>query len=409
MDVALVLTHDCNLGCGYCYAGAKFNRRMPEQVVDRALELAFADGSPEVQVSFFGGEPLLAWDALVDAARKARSMAGRRGVALRMSVTTNGTLLTQERAAVLEDLDVYVGLSIDGVRQAHEAGRPKIGGGSSFDETLRGLDVLLSRGRPFETISVVTPTNARWLGESVAFLLGRGVPRLGLNPCYEAWFDDEALARWEAGLERAADEMIDCFRRGRIVSINVFDNKILAALKGGLAPEDRCSLGTRMVAVAPSGNLYPCERLVGEDEGTRWVMGTVFDGVRVRGEACARGPVNAECDGCGERSRCTSFCACANLAETGRTDVAGGTQCWHERTTGRIADRIAATLWSERNVPFLAWFYGRLAGLPEAGATTASSESHPSPGPTGGPDARPPVRSIPRHRTDGRRHLDVLR
>ncbi len=156
--------------------------------------------------------------------------------------------------------------------------------------------------------------------------------------------------------------MTACYRSGRVVSITVFDNKILAALKGGLSGGDKCSLGATSVAVAPSGNLYPCERAVAEDEDLTFVMGHVDTGPSVSGEACARGPINPECADCGERWRCASFCACANYAETGRTDVAGGTQCWHERQTALLADRIASTLWEEQNALFIAWFYGRMTG-----------------------------------------------
>jgi hypothetical protein len=86
--------------------------------------------------------------------------------------------------------------------------------------------------------------------------------------------------------------------------------------------------------------------------------------------------VNPECEPCGERWRCSSHCACANRAETGRTDVAGGTQCWHERTTARIADRLAETLWAEQNVAFLAWFYGR--SLPAGTTANDAHEAHAS-------------------------------
>lgn len=398
MDVTLVLTHDCNLGCGYCYMGAKFNKRMSPEVAQKALDLAFGTGSTRIQISFFGGEPLLAWDQLVTSATEARERAGRDGVDLKMSVTTNGTLLDRERGRILEDLGVYVGLSIDGIQAAHEAGRPMMGGGSSWAGVANGLEVLLERGTAFETISVVTPTNARWLGETVQWLFDKGVPRVGLNPCYEAAFEDAELEVYGKGLEQAADLFVAHFRAGRIVSMPVFDNKILAALKGGLAKEDKCSLGASSVAIAPSGNIYPCEREVAEDENHQFVMGNVLSsGLTVQGEACERGPKNEECVSCGENWRCASFCACANKAETGRTDVAGGTQCWHERKTAELADRIAETLWNERNVPFLAWFYGRVTSL---GAVMAE----------GGPVKRGKANEIaraPRASNEGKR-LKVL-
>ncbi len=418
MDVTLVLTHDCNLGCGYCYAGAKFNKRMPAEIAAEALELAFSKGAAKVQISFFGGEPLIAWPMLVDVANEARERAAAQGAELKMSVTTNGTLLDRERAKILDDLGVYVGLSIDGIAEAHDSNRPKMGGGSSFDDVKRGLDVLLARGTPFETISVVTPQNTKFLGESVRFLIGAGVPRVGLNPCYEAAFTDSELDSYGQGLSVSADVMLECFRAGRIVSMPVFDNKILAALKGGLSEGDKCSLGDGSVAVAPSGNIYPCERFVAEDEDHTFVMGNVMTGFVPRGqqgggEACERGPINPECEPCGERWRCASFCACANRAETGKTNVAGGTQCWHERTTGALADRIAETLWQEKNPWFLAWFYGRVAGLGAAlkeneaseAAAGASKEAATAPqtarmhGPAG----------VIARRTPERAHLRVMR
>ncbi|MCC7541099.1 MAG: radical SAM protein [Deltaproteobacteria bacterium] len=401
MDVTFVLTHDCNLGCGYCYAGAKFNKRMPAHVAERALDLAFEDDPPRVELSFFGGEPLLAYDLLVDVAERARARGAQRGTEVRLSVTTNGTLLDDARARTLDALGVHVALSIDGTREAHDSGRPRMGGGSSFDDVVRGLDVLLRRGTTFETISVVTPANVRLLGESVAFLLDRGVPRIGLNPCYEAAFTDDDLGAWHRGLDAAAAKMIDCFRGGRIVSITVFDNKILAALKGGLVETDRCSLGSRSVAVAPSGNIYPCERLVAEDEDSTHAMGNVETGLVVRGHGCARGPVNTECEPCGERDRCSSSCACANLAETGRTDVAGGTQCWHERTTASVADHIAETLWKEQNPYFLAWFYGRMiGGGPKPSTATSSSIDTEKP--------RSPAGVITRESPKSKHHLRIL-
>ncbi len=372
MDVSLVLTHDCNLGCGYCYTGAKFRRRMPREVARKALELAFSRdrlgiAPREIELSYFGGEPLLELELLLDTARAAKERAEAAGVELRQTVTTNGTLLDAEKVRALHALDLYVALSIDGVRDAHELNRPRMGGGSSFEAVERGLDALLAAGRSFETITVVTPSSARRLGDSVAWLFGKGVPRVSLNPCYEAAWSDEALADWEHGMRGAADAMAACMRAGRTVSVSTFDNKILAALKGGLGAEDRCKLGDGFAAVSPDGWLYGCERLVGEDDHPELRVGHVDTGLDARAVACARPDVaedrhaiNAECAECTERFRCAASCACANRAETGDMQIAGGVQCWHEQTSARIADTMAEALFGEQNPTFLRWFYGRM-------------------------------------------------
>jgi uncharacterized protein len=272
--------------------------------------------------------------------------------------------LTKERVERLADLDVYVGFSIDGNQRAHEANRPSMNGQSSWAAVSKGLDVVISRGRPFETISVITPESVRELGASVAELFERGVPRVALNPCYESVWTDDDLAAWELGLIEAAGVVATHMRSGRIVSLNVFDAKIIARIKGGLEEGDKCDLGGGFIAVAPSGNLYPCERLVGEDTDVAARIGHVSTGVergRVAGFRAENLPdwhaQNEECGGCAEQVRCSNHCACANRAETGNYGIAGGVQCWHEQTTARIADELADTLFAEGNVAFSQWFF----------------------------------------------------
>ena len=365
MDATLVLTHDCNLGCGYCYTGRKFRKVMPDEVADRALELAFSNVEPngQVQLSYFGGEPTLEWDRLMRAARKAKAMGEERGVRVRQSVTTNGTLLTREKIRELSALDFYVGLSIDGNRTAHEANRPTMNGKSSYDDVSRGLDLLLAEGRPFETISVVTPESVGEFGASVAELFARGVPRVSINPCYEAIWADEHIATWEAGFLEALGHIARWLRGGRLISFSPFDAKVIARIKGGLGANDACSLGERFVAISPAGYLYPCERLVVEDDEAKFRIGHVDSGIETSGVRAIRAQMpdyhasNDECDSCDEKHRCSAFCACANLAETGQVGVAGGVQCWFERTTMALADQLADAMMSEKNEPFLRWFF----------------------------------------------------
>jgi uncharacterized protein len=360
MDVSLVLTHDCNLACTYCYAGEKFRTRMSDEVMHRALDLAFADGAPQVLLSFFGGEPLLEWARLCRATTEAEARARARGVRLRLTVTTNGTLLDEGRARWLVERGFFIGLSIDGVARAHQATRPTRGGRSSFAEVVRALDLLVSRGAWLETISVVDPANVRWLGATVRWLAERGVERIALNPNFGAGWSEPALAAWQRGYQEAAALYVERSLAGRPLYINVIEDKLITHVKGGYQAADRCAMGHGAVAVAPSGNLYPCERMVQEDRSGALRIGDVFSGIDGGRRLCLdaqAGPVNDECGGCGVRARCMSFCACANRAETGEIGVAGGVQCWHEQMVMRVADRAGAALWRAQNRHFLARVY----------------------------------------------------
>lgn len=376
MHVTLVLTHECNLACTYCYAGEKFRKDMDWDTAVRAIELAFAspvrrypwqDEDPPVDVGFFGGEPLICWDMFERACEYAKSRAAELGRRVRLAVTTNGTLITPERAARMKELGVEVTLSLDGTREAHEATRPQRGGRSSFDDVLRGARHLLDAGGGLDVIAVVAPQNVRQLGESVRFLTALGARQLILNPCFEeAWSDDD-LAAWERGMRGAAETYADCMRSGRPVAMPTFDNKLLAAAKGGLASCDSCGSGEREVAVAPSGNLYPCARMVGEDRDSARVIGTLDRGIeRSIVDQIARGPADPACETCAEKWRCGASCACANLAETGTTNVPGGTQCWYEQASARISDEVGMRLLEEKDPTFIQWIYGRVAEAADA-------------------------------------------
>lgn len=360
MDVSLVLTHDCNLGCTYCYAGEKFRQRMSDEVAERALDLAFADDRPRVQVSFFGGEPLLEWPRLQRLADAAAARARQSGKELVLSLTTNGTLLDEERVDFLNARGFFIGLSIDGVAAAHEATRPTRGGGSSFPQVAAALALLIRRRAWLETISVIDPRNVHRLGESVRWLVDQGVTRVALNPSYGATWSDDDLAAWERAYGEIAELYVARCRAERPVYINVIEDKLVSHAKGGYDEGDRCSLGGRSVAVSPAGHLYPCERMVGEDRDPSLRLGDVHRGVDLgrRLLLVARaGPRSDECGGCGVKGRCTSFCACANRAESGDIGVPGGVQCWHEQMAMRIADLVGARLWRARNRHFLARVY----------------------------------------------------
>jgi uncharacterized protein len=344
MDVALVLTHDCNLGCTYCYAGEKFRKRMSREVMVGALDLAFA-GDAKPQVAFFGGEPLMEWERLVEA-----TLAAEERGQPRFTLTTNGTLLDADKLRFLMAHGFFIGLSIDGVRGAHDATRPTRGGKPTFDAVARALRLLVNNGAWLETISVVDPANVRLLGETVRWLAAEGVGRIALSPHWGAEWSDADLEAWERGYREAAALYVERARAGAPVYINCIDDKLVVRVKGGYQAEDRCRMGHGSVAVAPSGNLYPCERMVAEDEDASLAIGDVHRGVDARrwilDARC--GPINEECGNCDVQARCTSFCACANRAETGEIGVAGGVQCWHEQMAMRVADEAGAALWKGR-------------------------------------------------------------
>jgi uncharacterized protein len=325
--VGLVLTHACNLACGYCYTGEKKRVRMAPEVASRAVQRALdeAGGEPLV-IQFFGGEPLLEYDLVVRIATEARG----RDADVAFQVTTNGTLLDRERVAELGELGVHIALSLDGTAEAHDRGRPLAGGGPSHHLARRALDCLLASGRPFDVISVLDPATIDLAADGVRELLDRGVERLTLNPNWSAAWSPDALERWRAAYERIGAIVVAWFRRGRAVAVQPFDSALVTLARGEAAAAHACRAGVGAFAVGPSGRLYACTRAVGTDSGER-AIGDLAAGLD--GERVARFGAPA----------CPGACSCASFEETG-TSAMGPVQAWHAATVADVAARMARAL-----------------------------------------------------------------
>lgn len=361
VHLTLFLTHDCNLRCDYCYGGAKSRRHMSLATARRALELALARTSARLHLVFFGGEPLLRWRTLTVVAEEALVRTRKAGIELRPTVTTNGTLLTAARIAWLREHGFVVAVSCDGVRAAHDAHRTGPGGRSSHARTAGGLRRALEAGVPVRTVLVLDPADVDLLPESLSWLHSLGAVDFVVNPNWHADWTPEALReRWSRAYTAAAALWVAAFREGRPFWLSFLDDKVSTHLKGGYTPAERCDLGRRNLVVAPSGRLYPCDRLVGEDRDERFVLGDVSSGpvpervAELVRRTCALPP---DCLECVVAPRCRNRCACANLALTGTVETPSETLCFHEQLAIRTADAAAAVLFGERNPAFLRRHY----------------------------------------------------
>jgi len=365
MDFTLCLTHDCNQRCRYCYAGRKFKKRMSwrtaKHAVDFAVDYTVQRLPPHrIQLGFFGGEPILEWEMIPRATEYLERRADEHDIALKKTLTTNATLLGRERADYLAGHDFYVGLSIDGNKRMHDRTRRFRNGHSSHARCSRALDFYRGPEARAEVIITVDPDNVEFLGESVRWLSDQDVCSISLNPNFYTKWPETSRAMWRQGYEEAADVYVENFRRPRYFRVNFIDGKIKTRLEQGYRKCDRCSFGETEIAVAPSGNIYPCERLVAEDESEEMRIGNVFDGFdeEKRLELLKkRGGSNPECGECVLRERCMHWCGCINYATTGAIDKVHEVVCFHEQLTIEVADRVAATLYDESNPYFLAKFY----------------------------------------------------
>ena len=379
--LTLCLTHDCNLRCGYCYAGRKravsMSRKTAFRSIDFGLQQACREGKAlgkmtEIQIGFFGGEPLLEWTLLQECREYAEAESSRAGINLKWTLTTNMTLLTEERVVWLMEKGFHLGLSMDGNAAMHGVWRNYPDGRSSHAECVAALEWFKGREHRAELICVVNPANVKHLEESVRWMGGACGLDIMLNPDFGAKWTPEALAALSAAYEKVGEEVVRRYRAGNPLTLNVIQSKIGAYVKGGYQTCDMCSLGEREIAVAVSGNIYPCARLVGNDDLENLCMGNVLTGVDREKKlklAAARGNRNPKCLDCSLRAWCLQWCGCVNYVTSGRTDWVGEFTCFHEKLSIRVADRVAETLWEERNPWFIREFY---SGVSSGDGNTAA-------------------------------------
>jgi uncharacterized protein len=342
--LTLMVNHACNLRCMYCYTGEKFRRAMTiangRKAIDRALRSLVPAGT--LELGFFGGEPLVEAELIGELIDFAELRAEPTGVTVELTMTTNGTIDDPPAWAVMNRPRMRLAISHDGLPEIHDRHRTTIEGRPSSTRVLQTMARLSEAGKEFRTVMVVRPDNvAAWPG-GLEFLYERGIR--SFNPTLDLWTtwnrrDGEAL---KDAIRRGAD-----FWASRLPDCDVswFDEKVMRLSGVPTNETARCGFGFSEMAVAPSGNLYPCERVIGADEPTNpmRLAGHVGDGDDFLGYAPAAGKSAAECSQCALNATCSTTCRCSNYVRTGDVGRPDGLLCLWDQTCWRETARALET------------------------------------------------------------------
>ena len=288
--LSLAVAQKCNLGCTYCYAqmgefgGAAKN--MSTERANQAVDFLVDGAAPgaRLNLAFLGGEPLVNRPVLQAATRRAAERAARRGLTLTFSITTNGTLLTQEDADFFEEFGFAVTVSLDGPREAHDRQRPFRSGKGSFDRIMENLTPLLRRQHRMQVSArvTVTPANLK-LRPSLDAFVDAGFHSVGFSPMLSAPTGEGEMQAED--LETMLGEMIDCgreFERRNLAGDRYpFANMVNAMreIQRGTHRPYPCGAGAGYLGVSADGDLAACHRFVGDADGA---MGSLDRGVDAR-------------------------------------------------------------------------------------------------------------------------------
>lgn len=285
--LCLHVAHDCNLTCGYCFAeeGEYHGDRglMSAEVGKAAIDFLIKNSANRhnIEVDFFGGEPLMNFEVVKEVVEYARSVEGDHNKNFRFTITTNGVLLDDEKAAYINEHMSNVVLSLDGRPEVNDAMRQTHKGTGSYDLiTPKFQKLVKERGQKDYYVRGTFTRHNMDFSKDVMHLADLGFDQVSVEPVVgpvemDYTFREEDLPVIFAEYESLARQMLE--RKKNDKDFNFFHFNI--DLTQGPCAHKRlagCGTGTEYLAATPNGDLYPCHQFVGMDA---FKMGTVFDGM----------------------------------------------------------------------------------------------------------------------------------
>lgn len=353
--LCLHVSHTCNLNCEYCFAAqGKYNGEravMSFEVGKRAIDFLVEHSGTRhnLEVDFFGGEPLMNWDVCKDIVRYARSIEKEAGKNFRFTLTTNGVLIDDEVIDFCNKEMSNVVLSLDGRKEVHDRTRVDYQGNGSYDKIVPKFKKLVDSrgGKNYYMRGTFTHLNTDFTKDIFA-MADLGFKELSMepvvcNPSDPLALTEEDLPVLKEQYEILAKEMLDRDVKGEGFTFYHY----MLDLKEGPCIYKRisgCGSGTEYMAVTPWGDLYPCHQFVGDE---KYKLGDIWNGVsnvdRQDEFRYCNAYARPECLDCWAQLYCSGGCAANAYHATG--DVKGiyeyGCELFRKRIECAIMIQVA--------------------------------------------------------------------
>ena len=359
--LCLHVAHTCNLNCSYCFAsqGKYHGDRavMSFEVGKRALDFLVENSGSRrnLEVDFFGGEPLMNFDVVKQLVAYARSIEKDAKKNFRFTLTTNGVLVDDDVIEFSNKEMSNVVLSLDGRKEVHDRFRVDYAGNGSWEKIVPKFQKFVkARGnKNYYMRGTFTHANPDFL-KDIEEMLRLGFTELSMEPAVCPPGDPSALTKEDLAVvfeqyEKLAELMLKKHREGKPFTFYHY----MVDLKGGPCIYKRisgCGSGTEYMAVTPWGDLYPCHQFVGEE---KFKLGDVWNGVtntKIQDEfASCNVYSRPECKDCWARLYCSGGCAANAYHSTGSVKgvYKDGCELFRKRMECAIMLEAAKTLGGE--------------------------------------------------------------
>ena len=328
--MCLHVAHTCNLNCEYCFAsqGKYHGERalMSFEVGKRALDFLIENSGTRhnLEVDFFGGEPLMNWDVVKQLVAYAREQEKIHNKNFRFTLTTNGMLIDDDVIEFSNKEMSNVVLSLDGRKEVHDRLRKDYTGKGSYDIIVPKFKEFVERrgNKSYYMRGTFTHANTDFTND-IFHMADMGFTELSMEPVVCAPTDASALTEADLPVlfeqyEILAKEMIKRKREGRPFTFYHY----MLDLKHGPCIYKRisgCGSGTEYVAVTPTGDIYPCHQFVGD---AKYLLGNIYDGIsntEVQNEfKLCNAYARKECEDCWAKLYCSGGCAANSYHATGK-------------------------------------------------------------------------------------------
>lgn len=327
--LCLHIAHTCNLNCSYCFAsqGNYHGDRavMSYEVGKQALDFLVANskGRKNLEVDFFGGEPLMNFQVVKDLVAYARSIEKKAGKNFRFTLTTNGVLIDDDVIDFANRECSNVVLSLDGRKEIHDKYRVDYNGNGSWDKIVPKFQKLVKArdGKNYYIRGTFTHANPDFL-KDIETMLQLGFTELSMEPVVGPEGEPSSLTKEDLPIvleqyEKLAELMLKHRRENKPFTFYHY----MIDLKSGPCIYKRisgCGSGTEYMAVTPWGDLYPCHQFVGEE---KFKLGDIWNGVTNKETQNQFSNCNVytrcECADCWAKLYCSGGCAANAYHATG--------------------------------------------------------------------------------------------
>ena len=359
--LCLHVAHTCNLNCAYCFAsqGKYHGDRaiMSFEVGKQAFDYLIKNSGTRrnLEVDFFGGEPLMNFDVVKQLVAYAREIEKEHNKNFRFTLTTNGLLIDDDVIDFANKEMSNVVLSLDGRKEIHDRYRVDYSGKGSWDRIVPKFQQLVEarEGKNYYMRGTFTHRNPDFLND-IKQMLDLGFNELSMEPVVCAPGDPAELTEDDLPIvldqyEKLAELMLERNKQGKPFTFYHY----MLDLSGGPCIYKRisgCGSGTEYMAVTPWGDLYPCHQFVGDE---KFRLGDVWTGVtntEIQGEfAACNVYAHEECKDCWARLYCSGGCAANAYHSTG--SVTGvyeyGCKLFKKRMECAIMVEVAKALGTE--------------------------------------------------------------